>query len=311
MYFTYSPFNLAVLLLALLLATVNTLALGPAQGLSSNTTALFLPSSNADPNLATNQTSVSSDFTSPTFTVNCSGDDFGRDLNVADCASAISYINDVPTQARFGRRTDAHQNFDIGLPSRQIGDQGLCTIQLLLKPQHSTALASPFAIHQAATTIFDICVNSPLRGDNNLQVAIAPYDPKDVHCGNIGPPGSTVPPIYSCKNVVDNMPTSKDLEAFGKMGSTPQPEVTLPAYKVCTIALDRACVLVVGTFGPTDTTSWYEIWEAAVAISGMCVCNGNVGAARGLGRYENIFIGIYTPGDITSAENMTLLESMA
>ena len=81
-------------------------------------------------------------------------------------------------------------------------------------------------------------------GDNNLQVAIAPYDPKDVHCGNIGPPGSTVPPIYSCKNVVDNMPTSKDLEAFGKMGSTPQPEVTLPAYKVCTFSTLSAFTLL-------------------------------------------------------------------
>lgn len=37
------------------------------------------------------------------------------------------------------------------------------------------------------------------------------------------------------------------------------------------------------TLGPTDVSSWYEIWQAVVAVEGMCVRNGQVGTARDRG----------------------------
>ncbi len=59
-----------------------------------------------------------------------------------------------------------------------------------------------------------------LGGDNNLGVALSPYEPH-VQCvdGSIGPPGSTVPPLKSCHAVVGLMFATKDVISFGKPGS--------------------------------------------------------------------------------------------
>lgn len=57
-------------------------------------------------------------------------------------------------------------------------------------------------------------------GDNNLGVALVPYEPH-VQCidGSIGPPGSTVPPLKSCNAIVGLMFATKDVTSFGKAGS--------------------------------------------------------------------------------------------
>lgn len=57
-------------------------------------------------------------------------------------------------------------------------------------------------------------------GDNNLGVALVPYEPH-VQCidGSIGPPGSTVPPLKSCNAVVGLMFATKGVTSFGKAGS--------------------------------------------------------------------------------------------
>ena len=57
-------------------------------------------------------------------------------------------------------------------------------------------------------------------GDNNLGVALAPYEPH-VECvdGSIGPPGSTVPPLKSCDTIANLMFATKGLNSFGKVGS--------------------------------------------------------------------------------------------
>lgn len=48
-------------------------------------------------------------------------------------------------------------------------------------------------------------------------------------------------------------------------------------------APDHQCVLEVDTTGPMDNVSWYDIWAAAVAVTGMCVRSGKTGKATGLG----------------------------
>lgn len=57
-------------------------------------------------------------------------------------------------------------------------------------------------------------------GDDNLGVALAPYEPH-VQCvdGSIGPPGFTVPPLKSCNAVVGLMFATKNVTSFGKAGS--------------------------------------------------------------------------------------------
>lgn len=48
-------------------------------------------------------------------------------------------------------------------------------------------------------------------------------------------------------------------------------------------APDHLCVLGVDTTGPVESVSWYDIWAAAVALTGMCVRRGKIGKATGLG----------------------------
>ena len=44
------------------------------------------------------------------------------------------------------------------------------------------------------------------------------------------------------------------------------------------------CAATIQTSGATDQSSWYEMWEAIVAVNGICVRFGNLGIAlaRGL-----------------------------
>ena len=48
---------------------------------------------------------------------------------------------------------------------------------------------------------------------------------------------------------------------------------------------DGNCILRVDTTRSNDTTSWYEIWEASVAIGVLCVRNGNRGIVSRFGTY--------------------------
>ena len=57
-------------------------------------------------------------------------------------------------------------------------------------------------------------------------------------------------------------------------------------------APDHLCVLQVDTSGPVDNVSWYDIWAAAVALTGICIRNGQTGKATDLGelrRYQRMF----------------------
>lgn len=49
-------------------------------------------------------------------------------------------------------------------------------------------------------------------------------------------------------------------------------------------APDRLCVLEVDTTGPVEDVSWYDIWAAAVAVTGMCIRIGKTGKATDLGK---------------------------
>ena len=71
-------------------------------------------------------------------------------------------------------------------------------------------------------------------GDNNLGVALAPYEPH-VQCvdGSIGPPGSTVPPLRSCNAIANLMFATKNVYSIGKAGSGAS--VTAPARDACNV----------------------------------------------------------------------------
>ena len=53
----------------------------------------------------------------------CDGDQYGRDLVIADCKDAITAIKRSKQQVRFRERTADQETWDVGLPFRQIGSE--------------------------------------------------------------------------------------------------------------------------------------------------------------------------------------------
>lgn len=70
-----------------------------------------------------NQTSSSPEISTNKPAVFCDGDQYGRNLVVADCRDAIAGIKRNAQQVRFGERSADPRTWDVGLPCRQIGSQ--------------------------------------------------------------------------------------------------------------------------------------------------------------------------------------------
>ena len=49
------------------------------------------------------------------------------------------------------------------------------------------------------------------------------------------------------------------------------------------VATNR-CALHIDIIAPDDKASWYDLWEAAVTLDGMCARQGRTGKSRFLGR---------------------------
>lgn len=48
------------------------------------------------------------------------------------------------------------------------------------------------------------------------------------------------------------------------------------------------CSITIDTTAPDDTASWYDLWQAAVALDGMCARAGKAGKSRFLGECVQI-----------------------
>lgn len=70
-----------------------------------------------------NQTWLSPGISENKPAVFCDGDQYGRNLIVADCRDAITGIKRSKQQVRFGERTPETRTWDISLPFRQIGSE--------------------------------------------------------------------------------------------------------------------------------------------------------------------------------------------
>ena len=143
-----------------------------------------------------NQTSLSPDIPANKVAVFCDGNQYGRDLVIADCRDAITGIPRTTQRARFGERSADPRTWDVGLPSRQIGSedaleensfstttypsdyeavQGLCTVQLELKPGRSSAIATSLDVFEAAVAVLRSCVAGPGINTGGLAIEIGGY----------------------------------------------------------------------------------------------------------------------------------------
>ena len=143
-----------------------------------------------------NQTSLSAGSSAVNLAVFCEGDQYGRDLIYADCKDAITAIKRRRQPLRFGERSADEETWDVGLPFRQIGSedailenssrettllsdleavQGLCTVQLELKPGRSSAIATAYDVSQAAVAVLGACVVGAGRNTGGLAIDIGEY----------------------------------------------------------------------------------------------------------------------------------------
>lgn len=138
-------------------------------------------------------------------------------------------------------------------------------------------------------------------GDNDLSVAVLKYEPKQVQCSGTVSPSL----LSSCQNIVNTMPASMDFTTWGPEND-PLAVMKLPlTYHSCEFVyqvlfpkndasetqvermmhlVDQRCKLSIRTAGPTDTFSRYQFWTVAVALTGVCVRNEQVGMRDGLGK---------------------------
>ena len=46
------------------------------------------------------------------------------------------------------------------------------------------------------------------------------------------------------------------------------------------------CTIVIDSTVPDDSARWYDLWQAAVAVDGICARKGQAGEAKFLGKIE-------------------------
>lgn len=129
-------------------------------------------------------------------------------------------------------------------------------------------------------------------GDNNLDVMIASYKP-NVRCNTF-----SAPSWNSCVSIFSNMNAAKTRQTFGHLPDQ-RVQVRLPVtykagknlrlllHRACLLWIaDRRCMVKIDITGQPTGLSWYEVWEAVVALASTCVRGRQkCGRAAGLGSY--------------------------
>ena len=91
----------------------------------------------------------------------------------------------------------------------------------------------------------------------------------------------------ACSNVIGTMPVGHNSLIFTENGKETADETLVPRggkhYKSAAYVLGECTATVDFEKGNTDRSSHFEMWAAAVAVNTICVADGKVGAAFGLG----------------------------
>ena len=55
---------------------------------------------------------------------------------------------------------------------------------------------------------------------------------------------------------------------------------------------DGLCAMTISTLGPSDEANWYDMWEAAVQLNGLCVREGKKGKNPAIGKKKKLSIDV-------------------
>ncbi|KAF6232076.1 hypothetical protein HO173_009670 [Letharia columbiana] len=215
---------------------------------------------------------------------------YGRRLDFRDCRDAYSYIQ--RTNERVSRIAQRGSGLpqDMGLPQRALGSKGKCRIDSEIIAPYDTARASPKNIAEASYALIERCaprsggIAINIGGDNHLAVLLQSYT-STVRCKDSDVPWSR----EACAMIQGGMKADDKQRLFGDSFLDPAVEEDLPLELV---SRDEKCVLKILSNAPTDTESWYHLWEVSVALNAICVRAGRRGTADRLGMHGNLVMEI-------------------
>ena len=127
---------------------------------------------------------------------------------------------------------------------------------------------------------------------SNLIVTVRAYTPPSIVCEDL--PLVQRPFTSACATILSTMPVDQHEMVFGE-ADLPGVHVGLPVvlterkksslpfgirtlWLITFTATERCTIIVSSHPGQRDRISWYELWEAAVAMDGMCVRSSMRGA---------------------------------
>lgn len=220
--------------------------------------------------------------------IDCDETQFGNPPS-ASCKDAMTLLPQDPyslilrIKRSYGPRTQG--TWDVNLPSRLISSDGKCIIDYAQtsSPSHVTN----GDLLAAATIIQQECIDKDVppwggvahdMGDEgNFIFTVQAYNPPFIRCTNTPP--ALRPVTASCQTILNTMNASTAKTTFGAAGVADVDE-TLP--QVLTEPTGQ-CTITIDTIAPDDKAEWYDLWQAAVALDGMCARGGRMGKARFLG----------------------------
>lgn len=214
----------------------------------------------------------------------------------ASCKNAIAQIPQDPAtitrnpNRRYGPR--GWGTWDVTLPKRYISSDGQCIIDLGQTSAPSHVRNSDLL--GAGTIIQRECVEKDtppwggqvfdMADEMNFLFTMRVYSPPFIRCSNTPP--AARPESPSCQTILNTMKVTIAPTKFGAVGIADVDEhlpqtLTEPTGK-CSITID--------TTAPDSQASWYDLWQAAVALDGMCVRAGRPGKARFLGMNRKLVV---------------------
>lgn len=147
-------------------------------------------------------------------------------------------------------------------------------------------LQIPSQFHTGLIIFADVLSSRQPGAKSNLIVSMLSYTPH-VHC-TPSRKGHPAPNETLCGEIAETMLATTEMQIFGPQGEKGV-EVGLP--RTLNLLSPRgSCELVVGTRGPLDTASWYDVWVGTRAVSTLCVEKGLGGIGTGQGTLGNVFV---------------------
>ena len=141
------------------------------------------------------------------------------------------------------------------------------------------------------------CLIRNLAGDEgNFLVTTQAYSPPWIRCQV--QPLPMQPASDACKIILNSMRAGTENTTFAVLGVEGDVMVPLvlterkkfPNIVSFWLTLRRTaterCTITIYSTVPDDSASWYELWQAAVAVDGMCARQGQAGKARFLGEFS-------------------------